>query len=53
MSVSEAARELKVTRKTIYRWIEEGRLDVERFPYKRHGSVRVLMPSVERLKGGG
>lgn len=55
MSIAEAARELRVSRATIYKMIEDGRLETittDR-PYLKIGNRKVRKTSVERLKAGG
>lgn len=47
-SVSDAARALSVTRQTIYRWLDEGRLvGVE----DAAGNLRVVAESVRQCEG--
>lgn len=47
-SVSDAARALNVTRQTIYRWLDEGRLAGVR---DAAGKLRVIAESVRRCEG--
>ena len=46
LRVSEAAEALNVSRWTIYRWIEEGRLEATKIG---RGSLRVFSSSVQSL----
>jgi len=46
LRVSEAAEALNVSRWTIYRWIEEGRLEATKIG---RGSLRVFHSSVQAL----
>jgi excisionase family DNA binding protein len=45
--IDEAARMIGVSRRTVYYWIREGRLETIR---SRGGSQRVLQSSIERLR---
>lgn len=49
LRVHEAARLLKVSKWTVYRWIEEGRLDATKIG---RGSVRVFRASLDGLIDG-
>ena len=49
MSIAEASRILGVSRGTIYRMIESGRLQAERRTYLDSHQYRVLRSSVESL----
>lgn len=49
LRVQEAARLLQVSRWTIYRWIEEGRLEATKIG---HGSLRIFRTSVSELIEG-
>lgn len=55
MSIAETARELRVSRATVYKMLEDGRLDVAPSdrPYLKIGKRRVSRESVDRLKRGG
>lgn len=44
--MDEAATLLNVSRWTIYRWVQEGRLDATKIG---KGSLRILLPSVVTL----
>ena len=46
LRVGEAAEALNVSRWTIYRWVEEGRLEATKIG---KGSLRVFEKSVQRL----
>lgn len=46
LRVGEAAEFLAVSRWTIYRWVEEGRLEGTKIG---HGSLRVFRTSVDKL----
>jgi excisionase family DNA binding protein len=46
LRVYEAARVLKVSKWTVYRWIEEGRLEATKIG---RGSLRIFRASVEAL----
>ncbi|ULA64155.1 MAG: Helix-turn-helix domain-containing protein [Nitrospira sp.] len=46
LRVEEAAAALAVSRWTIYRWVEQGRLEGTKIG---HGSLRVFTRSVEKL----
>ena len=46
LRVGEAADFLSVSRWTIYRWVEEGRLEGTKIG---HGSLRVFFHSIEKL----
>ena len=46
LRVIEAAEALNVSRWTVYRWVEEGRLDATKIG---RGSLRVFEKSVQRL----
>ena len=48
LRVQETARLLKVSKWTIYRWIEEGRLSAVKLG---PGSLRVIQASVDELLG--
>ena len=50
LRVQETARLLKVSKWTIYRWIEEGRLSAVKLG---PGSLRVIQASVDELLGRG
>jgi excisionase family DNA binding protein len=46
LRVRDAARMLNVSRRTIYRWIEEGRLEATKL---NKSSLRVYQSSIEKL----
>lgn len=46
LRVEEAAQALAVSRWTIYRWVEQGRLEGTKIG---HGSLRVFSRSIEKL----
>jgi excisionase family DNA binding protein len=50
LRIQEAAKLLKVSKWTIYRWVEEGRLRATKIG---RGSLRVFQTSVDGLIGGG
>lgn len=54
MSITEAARELRVSRATIYKMLDDGRLEAapNDRPYLKVAKRRVRVDSVERLKRG-
>lgn len=52
MSIKEASDALGVSRQTVYRMIQDGRLKAERRGYVKSRQFRVLVDSVDALKRG-
>jgi len=49
LKVGEVLKVLRISRKTFYRWVKEGRIKVVRLP---SGRYRVPKSEIERILGG-